>query len=60
MVIQVLRSLGSSILLHPGTTVVNSVSTEDKEEVATVEGKIIVPSQMVLEAVETPILGPKV
>ena len=60
MVIQVRRRKGFSILLHPGTTVVNSVFTEDKEEVATVEGKMFVPSQVVLEAVETPILGPEV
>ena len=36
-----------------------SMSAEDKEAVATVEGKMSVPSQEVLEAVETPILGPK-
>ena len=54
MVIQEWRSKGVS------TTVVSSVSTEDKEVVAMVEGNLLVPSQGVLEAVVTPTLGLRV
>ena len=60
MVIQEWRSKGVSTWTLPTTTVVSSVSTEDKEVVAIVEGNLRVPSQGVLEAVATPILGLRV
>ena len=60
MVIQEWRSKGVSTWPLPTTTVVSSVSTEDKEVVAIVEGNQRVPSQGVLEAVATPILGLRV
>ena len=56
MSIKVLRNLGVFYLPHPGMVVVNCMSREDKEVVATVEGKLCVPSPEVQEAVLPPTL----
>ena len=56
MVIQEWRSKGFSMRPLPATIVVSSVSMEDNEVVAMVEGNLLVPSQGVLEVV-TPTLG---
>ena len=57
MLTKVLRNLEVSIL--PDLGLVISMSREDKEVVATVEGNLCVPSQGVIEAGFTPTPDPK-